>query len=160
MKRNILKNISNNDIVIYYQDKELMPTEAIRLISTGDLYPIDSEGKLFVHQTSKVIGTMTYWTGRGDKIDDVTDAGNGGEFTLYNHPGAPESQSIYLDFNTINNKSYIHEGYLIWKNCRIGDFVTLEAVTNTVSYVTELILIIIYMVVFLLFLLPVTEQLK
>lgn len=132
--RIILKYISELKIVVNNYDRDLMPTEAIMLISTGSIMPKDSEGKLYVHQTSKIVGTMTYWTGKGDKIDDVTDIGNGNNFTISNYIGDSDITSIYLDFNVINNKSYLHEGYFIWEDAKMGDFITLESVVNTVSY--------------------------
>ncbi len=133
--RNILKYISELKIVVNNYERDLMPTEAIMLISTGSIMPKDVEGKLFVHQTSRIQGTMTYWTGRGDKIDDVKDVGNGESLIIRHKIGDPSNQSVYLDFNSIDNGSSIHEGYFIWSGALFGDFITIESVTNTVSYV-------------------------
>lgn len=132
--RNILKYISENKIVVNDYTRDLLPTEAIMLISEGLLLPKNAEGKLYVQQTSRILGTMTYWTGRGDLNNDVTDIGNGEKFVIQHLPGDSENQIVYLDFHTINNKTNLHEGYFIWSGAKFGDFITLESVVNTVSY--------------------------
>ena len=132
--RVILKYISELKIVVNNYDRDLMPTEAIMLISTGSIMPKDTEGKLYVHQTSRIQGTMTYWTGRGDKIDDAFDVGNGETLIIQHKINDPLQQSVYLDFNSINNKTSLHEGYFIWGGAKFGDFITIESVVNIVSY--------------------------
>ncbi len=129
----LLRLISEEKVVINDMSRNLLPSEGIRLIVTGDQYPLDSEGKLYVHQSSRVTGTMTYWTGRGDKPNDVTDVGNGEQFTISNFPGDPDITYTYIDFNTINNTTSLHEGYFIWEGAKMGDYITLESVVNTVT---------------------------
>ena len=136
--RIILRLISEEKIVVNNLERDLLPSEAIILITQGFLNPKDSDGKLFVHQTSRIPGCMTYWTGKGDSPNDCTDIGNGVPFVLKNDTSLGDNviESIYLDFNTINNKTYLHEGYFIWEGAKFGDFVTLESVVNTVTYTT------------------------
>jgi len=133
--RILIKLISDAIIIVNNYTRDLLPSEGITYITTNELLPLDSEGKLFVHQTSKNPGTTTYWTGRGDKSDDIFDIGNGRHLILTNEPGEPSETTIYMDLNTINNKTDLHEGYFFWKNADIGDYVSLSVVTNTVSYV-------------------------
>ena len=131
----IIKYISNGKIVINDYHDDLLPGDAIKLITTNQLLPLDNEGKLFVHQTSRRTGTVTYWSGRGDKPDDINDIGNGEYLTISNFPGDPSELVKYMDLNTIDNETDIHEGYFFWENAKIGDFVSLSVVTNTVSYI-------------------------
>ncbi len=131
--RIIYRLISEEKIIINNYDRDLLPSEAIKLISTGDLYPLDTEGKLYVHQTSRNVGSMTYWTGRGDAIDDITDIGHGARFEISNTIGDPDISYTYLDFNNVNNKTHLHEGYFIWSGAKMGDYITLESVVNTVT---------------------------
>ncbi len=131
--RTILKYISETKIVVNDYSRDLLPTEGIILISEGLLLPKNPDGKLYVQQTSRIPGTMTYWTGRGDDPTDVTDVGNGQQFEIQHESGDSGEQSIYLDFNNIDNITNLHEGYFIWQNAEFGDCITLESVVNTVS---------------------------
>ena len=133
--RILFRQISQGNIIVNDFEKDLLPSEGILFITQGVIYPKDSDGKMFVHQTSRIPGCMTYWTGRGDKFDDSSDVGNGEIIGIRHKVGEPSEQIIYIDFNNVNNKTYLHEGYIFWKDAEFGDFISLEIVTNTVSYV-------------------------
>lgn len=96
--------------------------------------PKDRSGKTRVHETSRALGTKTYFTGAGDDPDNPTDIGNGTSFTIGHEVGVDSTnQSIYLDFNSIENETWVHEGYLIWKDAMF-DKITLEVVPKITQY--------------------------
>ena len=134
--RILFRYISDSTVIVNNYERNLLPSEGVLFIVQGTIEPKDSDGKLFVHQTSRVPGCMTYWTGRGDKSDDPLDVGNGQIIGLEHNIGDPTEQIIYVDFNCVANKTYLHEGYIFWKDAEFGDFISLSAVTNTVSYVS------------------------
>ena len=144
----LFKNISDGKIVVNNFERDLLPSEGILLITQGTIYPKDSDGKMFVHQTSRIPGCMTYWTGRGDDPDDPEDVGNGEHLSIQHKVGDPLDQIIYLDFNCIDNKTYLHEGYIFWKDAIYGDYASLIVVTNTVQYEQQKIHFIIFIIIF------------
>lgn len=87
----------------------------------------DRSGKLRVHQTSRKLGTDTYWTGAGDDVTDVNDVGSGEKFLLHHTVSGSVNESKYVDFNISNNESWLHEGLLMWENCK-ADTISLEMV--------------------------------
>lgn len=87
----------------------------------------DPSGKLRIHQTSRPIGTKVHFTSRGDHPDYVSDAGGGDLFKFHHHIGDDPTQVVYLDFNTVENKTFLHEGYLIWKGANF-DSISLDIV--------------------------------
>lgn len=90
-------------------------------------------GKLRVHETSRQPGTKTYFTGASDNISNITNVG-GGDLWISSHKiGDSTSSSIYFDFNSITNDTWVHEGYLTWKNCMF-DTVSVKIVPRTVTY--------------------------
>lgn len=87
----------------------------------------DISGKLRVHQTSRPIGTKIHFTSRGDHPDFVTNVGGGDQLKFNHHIGDPQDETIYLDFNFAENRSFVHEGYITWIGCKF-DTITLEIV--------------------------------
>ena len=132
--RILFRYISESKITVNDFDRDLLPAEGVLFITQGFINPKDSDGKLFVHQTSRVPGCMTYWTGKGDDPTNIKDIGHGEPMIIKHSIGDPLDQFVYLDFHTIDNKSFLHEGYFIWENAKFGDFITLESVVNTVTY--------------------------
>ena len=94
----------------------------------------DRSGKLRVHQTSRKLGTSTYWTGAGDDLTDITNKGGGEPFLCHHTISGSLTNSIYIDFNISTNETWIHEGLLMWKDCK-GDTITLEMVSRATSIV-------------------------
>ena len=131
--KELIKLIINDDVIINDMSRDLLSTEAVKFITTNNVMPLDNEGKLYVHQTSKNTGMTTYWSGRGDDSGDIYDIGNGEHFTLINYPGEPSDTVKYMDLNTLDNKTDLHEGYFFWDKAEMGDYVSLSIVTNTVS---------------------------
>lgn len=87
----------------------------------------DPSGKLRIHQTSRPIGTKVHFTSRGDHPDYISDAGGGELFKFDHHTNDNHSQVIYLDFNVVENRTFLHEGYLIWKGANF-DTIALDIV--------------------------------
>ena len=100
-------------------------TSIIRYIP--EVPPQDLSGKTRVHQTSRPLGLMTYFTGSGDDPNDVTSYGTGEDFYIKHSIGDSTSQELYLDFNIVENETWIHEGYMIWENAKF-DYVSLMIV--------------------------------
>ena len=92
----------------------------------------DTSGKLRVHQTSRPLGTKVHFTSQGDDISNVGDVGGGGSLIFHHRVGDDLQQVKYLDFNTIENLTYIHEGYVNWKDCDF-DTITLEVCPRIVT---------------------------
>lgn len=101
-------------------------------ITTVISMPTDQSGKLRVHQTSRRFGTRILWTGIGDDISDITTVG-GGEPLIFSHLIGEQGPLFkYIDLNIIENQTYIHEGYMTWKDC-LMDKLTLQIVPRTVT---------------------------
>jgi len=94
---------------------------------------IDSSGKAKVHGTARPENTVTYFTGRGDDITIPNNVGGGDRFAIKHNIGDPMSQSIYADFNIINNETWIKEGYIIWQHADI-DHMTMAVVPRVPAY--------------------------
>jgi len=80
---------------------------------------------------------LSYWTGVSDDTSIVNDVGNGNSL-FFDHVSGDESKSIkYFDFNTLENETYIKEGYIIWKDAIIGDRITFEIVSSKIDYTSS-----------------------
>ena len=90
----------------------------------------DTSGKLRVHQTSRKIGLRITWTGAGDDQSDPHAVGGGERFSMAVASG---TVTKYVDFNCVNNETWLHEGYLTWDKCSM-DLLTLEMVPRVASY--------------------------
>jgi len=98
-----------------------------------------ADNKLFVNETSRPIGTKIYFTSKGDNVAVKTDIGNGELLNLTHTIGDPTTQEVVIDLNMEANLTYIHEGYVMWKDADFDDLTltiiprvsTYEAGTNT-----------------------------
>lgn len=91
----------------------------------------DRSGKLRVHQTSRKLGLRIMWTGVGDDPTDITKVGGGTPLTIISASGTTSSTS-YIDFNIVENETWLHEGYMTWDDAQI-DTLTVEIVPRTAS---------------------------
>jgi len=104
----------------------------------GDKYIKDIElgepdGRIVVHQTSRKRGLITYFTGCGDDEMDETNIGSGGQMINAHHLATDMmTQSYTVYFNTIENETHMHEGYLQWKDA-LNDRMTMEFVPKTTA---------------------------
>lgn len=120
------------NVVGAHDGEPLTSSTQVEVSNAVDLYATNSYGRLKVHETSRVAGTTTFYTGAGDDPSDITDVGNGTKFVLHHRTGDSMEQTLYLDWNVVENITYIHEGYMIWKDAQF-DTITFEVVSRTVS---------------------------
>jgi len=92
----------------------------------------DRSGKLRVHQTSRKLGLRIMWTGVGDDTSSVTKVGGGEPLNFDYHVGDTEPMIKYIDFNVAENETWLHEGYITWKNGDM-DLFSLAMVPRTVT---------------------------
>jgi len=121
------------DDSIDYQPVKIMAVDEGTHMNTS-IYdvPVDRSGKLRVHQTSRKLGLRIMWTGVGDDPSDITKAG-GGEYIYFIHTASGiDTKMKYIDFNIVENETWIHEGYITWNNCNM-DTLTLQMVPRTVT---------------------------
>jgi len=96
----------------------------------------DRSGKMRVHQTSRKLGTMIVWTGEGDDVDNPSAVGNGESFSFSYTVGQEEPLVKYIDFNVVENETWLHEGYVTWSNCYL-DTLNLSLVSMVTDTVTS-----------------------
>lgn len=94
----------------------------------------DSGGRLRVHQTSRKEGLAIHWTSEGDDRSDPTIFGKGTDLSYVHNIGDATSASVYVDFNSLLNESWIHEVVLTWKGCFL-DYVTVDIVPDVVQVI-------------------------
>ena len=98
--------------------------------------PRDSSGKLRVHQTSRKLGTVMYWTGVGDDTSQPLSVGGGSKTILQHNVGDAVPEVTYIDINSVENVTYLHEGYITWKDTYF-DTISLEIVPTVTSTITS-----------------------
>ena len=94
--------------------------------------PVDPSGKERIHQTSRKLGTTTYWTGTGDDITNPVNVGGGSSLFIDHDIGESTTQNVYIDFNCVENETNIHEGYIVWRGAEF-DRASLEIVPITTA---------------------------
>ena len=95
----------------------LIPTNTVTLNALKDM-----DNRLIIHATPRPVGTYTYYTGTGDDQSDPTlvgyDSASGGAAVensmMFYLPAGVTSQSKYIDFNCITNKTNISQGIVQW----------------------------------------------
>jgi len=95
--------------------------------------PTDISGKQWVHETARPFGAKINFTGAGDDPSDVHDIGGGDRFKLNHVSGQAAEHSMTGYFNCVENQSYIHEGYIMWKNCNF-DYISAYFVPRVCQY--------------------------
>ena len=90
------------------------------------------DNKLFVYQTVRPFGTLYHFTSEGDNPATNNAVGGGSLLKVSHAISDPLTQTQYVDFNTIENKSYLREGYMIWGDATF-DMVTLDVVPKVTT---------------------------
>lgn len=135
----LIELISNGTFVVNNNISDLSIVEGVKYclgdLNTVDLYSEwrDRSGKLRVHQTSRKLGTIILWTGEGDNPDNPSQVGGGEPFSFIYTSGQTGSLVKYIDFNVIENETWLHEGYVTWKDCYL-DTLDLQIVPRVTSY--------------------------
>jgi hypothetical protein len=134
----IITQISNGNITINNGDRDLTISEGLKYVAMHNILiePRDRSGKLRVHQTSRKLGLRIMWVGEGDDVDDPSSVGGGERLSFEHNPTVSGLDSTeiykYIDLNCVENETWLHEGYLTWKDA-VFDNLTLEMVPRTVD---------------------------
>jgi hypothetical protein len=94
-----------------------------------------SDGKVLVQSTPRPIGTFSCFISEGDDFTIPHSVGGGTPLKLDHQIGDPLEQAIYADFDVIENKTYVQEGYGMWTSANF-DRVVIEAVPKTTTYIS------------------------
>lgn len=125
-----------NEVISQHDGEPLVSYDQIEVINRVKLDATNLSGKVEVHESSRVAGTTTQFTGAGDDPSDITDVGNGELFMLKHRIGDPLTQYLYLDFNIVENPTWIHEGYIIWKDAAF-DLISFEIAPIVPQYIVS-----------------------
>ena len=130
----IVANHTGDPIVeVLVQDVNIASSAPNVELSTAlDQMPYDRSGKLRIHQTSRKLGLRIMWTGVGDDTTDIKKVGDGEPFAFSYKVGNEDPLVKYIDFNIVTNETFLHEGYITWKDCDL-DTLTLQMVPRTVT---------------------------
>lgn len=132
-----IKKISLLEISVVVDGKKLTSPDGLRYLASNTLEKIDIHGRKLVQTSTRPFETESYWTSISDDTSIVNDVGNGNSL-FFDHVSGDESKSIkYFDFNTLENETYIKEGYIIWKNAIVGDRITFEIVSSKINYTSS-----------------------
>jgi hypothetical protein len=74
------------------------------------------DNKLFIHETSRPLYTTIYFTSEGDSTSNPVAIGGGDLMTIDHTMGSSSEISKFIDFNVKENRSFIHEGYVMWQD--------------------------------------------
>jgi hypothetical protein len=92
-----------------------------------------TDAKMLVQNTPRPLGTFWYFSSFGDDVNNHHDVGNGAHMGHVHHVGDPSIETVYVDLNMKENKTYIQEGYTFWRNCAF-DIQKLEIVPKLTPY--------------------------
>jgi hypothetical protein len=106
----------------YYVYQEETPEE----IKTFD-------NKLLVQSTSRPIGMFTCFSSEGDSTASPIAIGDGQKMTINHAIGQDLEQSVYVDLNVKENRTFLSEWYVIWKNCEL-DTIKFSIVPKVTPY--------------------------
>jgi hypothetical protein len=137
----LFEKIASTAVTINNGIRDLSVSEALKFCvgEFVDAYLYDEyrdrSGKLRVHQTSRKLGLRIMWTGVGDDPSDPTAIGGGETLSLVLSSGT-QSLSKYIDFNIVENETWVHEGYITWAGT-VLDTLTLDAVPRVTNVVAS-----------------------
>lgn len=135
-------NSKDNLLEIYFK-AELSQNDIDLLSSIVDTHdpskniftvePVDLDNKNIMHQTSKPVGSLTMFTSSGDDIYNKLNVGDGELMIIEHNLSDPMIQTKYIDFNIKENKTWLHEGYINWKNADF-DLISMSLVPRLTEY--------------------------
>ena len=92
------------------------------------------DGRTITHSTPRYRGTSTTFTSIDDDQTDPSKVwGGSNQLMLHHQIGQATTQTVYMDFNTIDNKSYLLTGHLAWKDA-LHDQITCQIVPKVTTY--------------------------
>jgi len=132
---NILpKLIANESLTVNDGDNDLTISKALQYIAYQNIpTPRDISDKQWVHETARPFGSKINFTGCGDDPSDPLDIGGGDRFIISHNVGQDSSHNLSAYFNCVENTSYIHEGYVMWKDCQF-DYISAYFVPRVCQY--------------------------
>lgn len=118
--------IGGEDIIVNNGIRDLSCTEGWKWLLGNGGFPISEVGnKVWVHSSTKPVidGKMFYvqWVGSGDDEQNGL-LGQGPIAAIQNTPGTPRSH-VDLLFDSNFGDTYVHEGYAMWQDAKLGDYV-------------------------------------
>lgn len=108
------------------------PSKTVISQKKKDVGPVDVSDKPRVQQTSRKLGLRTMWSGIGDNPADLHSVGEGTQMTITHIVGEPDPEDTYIDYNIVENETWLHEGYITWKDCNM-DTLTLEMISRATA---------------------------
>jgi hypothetical protein len=97
----------------------------------------DTDGRIIGHSTPRFLGSFTYFTSHDDDHTDPHAVGgtepNIASLKDHHEIGQAITKTFYQDFNTINNKTWIRDGGIEYKDA-LNDEITFEIVPKTTVY--------------------------
>jgi hypothetical protein len=91
------------------------------------------DNKLIVQSSPRPIGTYACFLSEGDSTAHPHIVGGGTAICIDHDTGDSTNQVIYVDFNTIENKTYMQEGYGLWDGAYL-DTMNLDIVPTLTAY--------------------------
>jgi hypothetical protein len=135
---NLISLVSDGTFTVNNGIEDLTPAKGAKYclgrffdVDLADEYR-DRSGKLRVHQTSRKLGLRVCWTGVGDNPADPHSVGGGSPLTVYHIIGGTASYSRCIDLNCVNNETWLHEGYITWKDAEF-DTLSLSLIPRVTS---------------------------
>lgn len=132
--KSLIQLISSTDLVLNDGSIDLpiiSALDAIRgYISTTPL--MGAKDKIRTYQSCRPLGTKICFTGVGDNSANQYAVGGGQELYYEHYIGDSTSTSIYIDFNCIENITYLYEGYASWQDCN-GDTMSFTVVPKVTT---------------------------
>lgn len=137
----MMKSIVNGELIVNNGERDLTIAEASKYLHNEALSPKDRSGRPRIHQTSRPEGTTTCWMACGDNLthEDPMKRIGQGEACIINHRIGEQDSPFYLDFCTMHNITYVHEGHITYSECNfdkiecmiVPQLVNLTPATNT-----------------------------
>ena len=72
------------------------------------------------------------WSGVGDDPSVVTKVGGGTPYIVEHSLGETSPEISYIDYNVVENETWLHEGYVTWKDCNI-DTISIDLVPRVTA---------------------------
>jgi hypothetical protein len=91
------------------------------------------DNKMWVQSSSRPIGTFTCFVSQGDDSANPLSIGGGTIMKLDHTISDTLQQTLYIDFNVKENRTFLGEGCAIWQNCNL-DTLLLDIVPKVTSY--------------------------
>jgi len=128
----VFEDVGNSNLIVNDGTKDFTNTvEGWNFLCGNELKTFDE--RTVVYQTSRPLSTIICFTSEGDDINDVTKVWGGQAMSIIHEIGNPMQQNIIVDFNVKENKTYIHEGYVLWRESNF-DSICLEVIPTLTAY--------------------------